>query len=143
MGATAEAFERILYVEPETPATKETIERLCSQSPTLVVVDAAAGAYDLQQLDENKRGDVERFARIYTRAFWTHGVATIVIDHVVKNAENRGKYAIGSERKIGGVDVHLGFEAIEAIEPISRGGRGLYKITTHKNRGGWLRRGTA
>ena len=98
-----------------------------------------AGRQVRGELDDNKRQDVEKFTRLFVRAFWQAGVATIVIDHVVKNNETRGKYAIGSERKVGGADVHLGFEV---ITPISRGKTGLYKIVTHKDRGGFLKRGT-
>jgi hypothetical protein len=137
LGATDEDFDRILYVEPDTPATDEAIGRLIEADPGLVVIDAAAGAYSLEGLDDNKRADVERFAGIYMRAFWLAGIATILIDHVVKNADNRGKYAIGSERKTGGVDVHLGFEI---VSPFVRGGVGLAQIVTHKDRHGWLAR---
>jgi AAA domain-containing protein len=137
LGANDTDLDRLLYVEPETPATAETAFALVELNPTLVIVDAAAGAYDLQGLDDNKRSDVERFAGTYVRTFWLRGVATILIDHVVKNADQRGKYAIGSERKIGGADVHLGFEPITAL---TRGGYGLYRVATHKDRLGHLPR---
>lgn len=138
LGASAADMGRISYVEPAAPATEAGIGRLVDLEPALVIVDAAAGAYDLQELDDNKRGDVERFTRIYVNRFWKAGIATIVLDHVTKNTETRGKYAIGSERKVGGADVHLGFEV---VHPIKRGGTGLYKIVTHKDRGGFLKRG--
>ena len=96
-----------------------------------------AGAYALQGLDDNKRADVEAFDGIYVRSFWLHGVATLLIDHVPKKNGISGVYAIGSERKIGGADVHLGFESVISL---TRGGRGLYKITTKKDRFGHLPR---
>jgi hypothetical protein len=138
LGATVDEIGAVAYVEPYVAATPVAIERLVARKPELVLVDAAAGAYDLQGLDDNKRGDVERFTRIFVRSFWMAGIATIVLDHVTKNAESRGNYAIGSERKVGGADVHLGFEV---VHPIKRGGHGLYKIVTHKDRGGFLKRG--
>ena len=138
MGATDEELLRIAYVEPEAQATENTAEELLSREAySLVVIDAAAGAYSLQGLNDNDRGDVETFARIYLRPFWLQEIATIVIDHVGKNSERRGAFAIGSERKVGGIDVHLGFEV---AVPLKRGGRGLYKITTHKDRLGHLER---
>ena len=141
LGASDEELERLLYVEPEEPATEEVVVELVERhQPALVVIDAAAGAFDLQGLDDNKRADVERFAGIYVRAFFVRGVATIVLDHVVKDSRSRGAFVIGSERKVGGADVHLGFEA---IKPLHRGGRGLYRITTHKDRLGHIRRPTA
>jgi hypothetical protein len=84
MGATDDELEHIFYIEPETPASEEIVENLVARwTFSLVVIDAAAGAYNLQALDDNKRADVETFARIYVRSFWLRGVATILVDHVV------------------------------------------------------------
>lgn len=139
LGATPEDLADIPYVEPHEPATPDTMAYLAAWAvPDLVIIDAAAGAYDLQGLDDNKRQDAERVARLYIHHFWRNGIATLMIDHVVKQQGGAGKYAIGSERKTGGADVHLGFET---IVPIQRGTQGLYKIVTHKDRGGFLQRG--
>jgi hypothetical protein len=137
MGATDADFARIFYVEPETEAGDDTMLGLLEWKPTLAIIDAAAGAYAIQNLDDNKRRDAELFANLWVRPFWQNDVATITIDHVVKNTDNRGKYAIGSERKAGGVDVHLGFECVSEFR---RGGHGLYRIHTHKDRPGYLTR---
>jgi hypothetical protein len=137
MGATDEDFSRIRFIEPDEPLTDAIVTELLAHDPALVIIDAAAGAYDLQGLDDNKRSDVERFGGIYVKPFWKEGAATLVNDHVVKQAKARGSYAIGSERKVGGVDVHLGFEG---LQPLRRGGTGLIKITTHKDRPAHLHR---
>lgn len=138
LGASPDEISRVLYLEPDQAATDERINQLVARTPALVVIDAAAGAYELEGLDDNKRGDVEKISRLYVRSFWRAGIATILIDHVVKNTETRGRFVIGSERKLGGADVHLGFDI---IQPISRGTSGHYKLTTHKDRGGYLKRG--
>lgn len=140
MGAADHDLARIHYVEPDTEPTADAISRLVNLRPELVVIDAAAGAYSLTGLDDNKRADVELWTGIWVKPFWRASIATLVIDHVTKNADGRGKYAIGSERKVGGIDVHLGFETILEL---NRGGRGLYKITTHKDRPAHLPRPTA
>ena len=75
--------------------------------------------------------DVERFARTWIKPLWQQGIATIAIDHVVKNHENRGKFSIGSERKLGTVDVHLG---LKPIKQLHRGSTGL--ITCRPTRTG-------
>lgn len=139
LGATPDDLAALHYLEPDQPATTERLQALLTLQPDLVIIDAAAGAYALQGLDDEKRMQVEAFAKLYVHGFWRAGIATILLDHVTKNAETRGAYAIGSERKAGGADVHLGFQA---ITPISRGHSGLYKIITHKDRGGYLKRGT-
>lgn len=138
LGATMDELAQIAYLEPAERAEGTVIEQLVQLQPGLVIIDAAAGAFDLQSLDDNKRQDVERLASVFVEPFRRARIATILLDHVVKNAEARGKYAIGSERKVGGADVHLGFEV---VHPIKRGSHGLYKIVTHKDRGGFLKRG--
>ena len=138
LGATPDELAMFDYIEPEVPLTKDKADELVKRAPQLVIIDASAGAYVLQELDDNKRGDVERFASLYVRPFWRAKIATLTIDHVVKNAEARGNYAIGSERKVGGADVHLGFTVLSAIK---RGSSGKYQITTHKDRGGFHKRG--
>ena len=138
LGATADELASLLYVEPEKPADEATMLGLLKLAPTLAIIDATAGAYALQNLDDNKRADVEKWSRLYLHTFAAHGVGTLAIDHVVKNAENRGGFAIGSERKVGGVDVHLGFEPLG--KKLTRGGRAFYRIMTHKDRPGFLPR---
>lgn len=138
LGATDDELASFAYVEPSTPSSPERIGALVGMEPGLVLVDAAAGAYAVEGFDDNARKDAEEWANKWVAPFWRQGVATLVIDHVVKNAESRGNYAIGSGRKIEGVDVHLGFTV---ISPIKRGTSGRYQITTHKDRGGYLKRG--
>jgi hypothetical protein len=107
---------------------------------TLVIIDAAAGAYDASGLDDNKRADAQKFARTWVDALWKRGITVVLLDHVTKNSETRGKFAIGSERKLGSVDVHLG---LHAVKQLHRGADGLIRVTTHKDRGGHLERPTA
>jgi hypothetical protein len=82
--------------------------------------------------------DVERFTNLYVDPFKDAGIATLLLDHVVKNAENRQGWGIGSERKKGVSDIHFEFGV---IQPISRGGHGTYKVISHKDRYGWHPRG--
>jgi hypothetical protein len=139
LGVTDEEFQRFLHVEPEIPATETTIGELLEYvtAPTLAIIDAAAGAYSLQGLGDNDRRDVELFARTLIEPFRQREIATVVLDHVVKNAESRGAWMIGSERKAGAADVHLGFEP---VTPFGRGRNGLIRIVTHKDRFGYLSR---
>jgi hypothetical protein len=138
LGAENDELARILYLEPEAPATPDRIRAIVNHQPELVIIDAAAGAYAVQGFDDNHRADVEKFTSLYVLPFFRAEIATIVLDHVVKNIDNRGKYATGSARKVEGVDVHLGFDT---ILPIKRGSNGIYKVTTHKDRDGWHERG--
>ena len=109
LGATPAELDNVIYIEADGPPDASDLERhIIAQGADLVIIDAAAGAYEASGLSENDRGDIERFARMWIQPLWRAGIATILIDHVVKNSDSRGKFAIGGERKLGGVDVHLG-----------------------------------
>ncbi len=137
LGATHDELERVYYVAPDVPPTRADLHNLPHNGVTLAIIDAAAGAYDVSGLDDNKRADAEKFSQCWITPLWEAGVTTITLDHVVKNAESRGRYAIGSERKLGQVDVALGFHPIKQLH---RGASGLIRIDTHKDRPGHLPR---
>ena len=139
LGATDAELEAVHYTEPDAPPMANDIARLTGMGVGYVLLDAAAGAYDTTGLDDNSRKDAETFAGHWIRPLWQAGIATIVIDHVTKNADTRGKFTIGSERKTGQADVHL---SLEALKPLHRGGTGKVKITVHKDRPGHLPRPT-
>lgn len=140
LGATPSELANLYYTEPDGPPTPDDITSLTTHGTRYALIDAAAGAFDATGLDDNSRKDAETFARLWIRPLWQRGIATLLLDHVTKDRESRGKYAIGSERKTGAADIHLGFDALKAL---SRGGNGLVKATVHKDRPGFLARPTA
>jgi hypothetical protein len=129
------------YLEPgeslSADATvKAEVEALIAErQPSLVVFDAATGALALHGYDPNSAVDIEKFYRRVVDVFGAHGAAIVVLDHLPKDREARGKFAIGSERKIGVVDVHLRFEV---IHPLGRGSTGKCHIDVKKDRPGHL-----
>jgi hypothetical protein len=137
LGASRDEIGRVFYVNPSGPPEQSDLEALADAGVTLVFIDAAAGAYVASQLDDNKRTDVELFALSWVDPLWRRGITTALIDHVTKNIEGRGRYAIGSERKLGAVDVHLG---LEVIKQLHRGANGLIRVHTNKDRPGHLSR---
>lgn len=141
LGATPEEIRAVHYFEADGPPEGDDLQR-CVISPgvKLTVIDSAIGAYNASDLDDEKRRDIEKWTDAWVRPLWLAGIATIVIDHVVKKVSDRGRFAIGSERKLGGVDVHLG---LHAVKQLHRGADGLIRISTHKDRPGWLDRPSA
>ena len=137
MGATDAELAAWIHVEPDAPPRNGDLDGLLALEPTLAIVDAAAGAYAALGLDDNARKDVEVYARQIVGPLARAGVSSITVDHVTKNREGRGRFAIGSERKVGGVEVHLSFEA---VRPLHRGSTGLVRITVAKDRAGYLPR---
>jgi hypothetical protein len=142
LGLTDEELARFLFLAPSEPLSDPSVRRdveelLREQRPSLVVVDAFTGALEIHGLDPNSGVEVERFYRTIVGPFQAHGAAVVLLDHLAKSKETRGKFSIGSERKLGGADVHLGFDV---VRPFGRGKSGLAKITTHKDRPGYLPR---
>jgi hypothetical protein len=137
LGASLDEIRQVLYYEPDGPPDLEDLDAISKQGATLAIIDALAGAYGASALDDNKRADVERFASAWIKPLWVRAITTLSLDHVTKNTETRGKFSIGSERKLGQADVHLG---LETITPLSRGTSGTFRITTHKDRPGYLPR---
>jgi hypothetical protein len=143
MGATDDAIrDHFIYIEPTEPLTDPTPladidQLLADRKPTLVVIDAMTGALRLHSLDPNKSIDIDGFYRHVIDPLRAHGAAIVTLDHLPKDSTNRGRFAIGSERKIGAADVHLG---CELVQPFGRGKTGRVKLVTHKDRSGYLPR---
>jgi hypothetical protein len=137
LGATLDEIASVYYVNPTGPPEPADLDAIAAAGVTLAIIDAAAGAYDASGLDDNKRADAEMFSRFWITPLWRLNITTITLDHVVKNSDARGRYAIGSERKLGTVDVHLG---LEPVKQLHRGASGLVRIVTHKDRPGHLPR---
>jgi hypothetical protein len=135
------AREYLSYINPSEPATtpgaRNDIRKLLELEPALAVIDSMAGALALHDLDPNSGRDVELFNRLLVDPLRSEGAATFLLDHVTKSRDTRSSYAIGSERKVGAADVHLG---LEKIAPFGRGQTGRAKLIVHKDRLGWLPR---
>jgi len=134
---------QFVYMQPDEPigtsgVIRDDLERLLvSLRPSVCVIDSMAGALALHDLDPNSARDVEKFSQAVIDPLRSQGAGTFTLDHVTKNRDTRGRFATGSERKVGVTDVHLG---IEAVQTFGRGRTGRAKIVVHKDRLGWLPR---
>jgi hypothetical protein len=117
----------------------EVCDEIAGRGVRLFVVDAFNPMLNLHGLDPGKTPDVETFWREIATPITQAGAAPTLLDHVTKNADGRGKYAYGSERKASGAIVHLGFEINGQFK---RGGTGRAVLRTHKDRPGFLPRPT-
>ena len=134
--------ELFLYYEPSQRLIGDALDEVCDEIADrrirLFVIDAFNGMLNLHGLDPAKTSDIETFWREVATPITDAGAAPTLLDHVTKNAEGRGKYSYGSERKASGAIVHLGFRVIG--DPLRRGGSGKAILTTHKDRPGFLPR---
>jgi hypothetical protein len=144
LGVSAEEIERNLtYLNPggrfDELAQAVVTEALQRRGvPSLCVVDGVTEAMSDIGLDPLKGTDVAGFYAGSPRWLANTGAAVVLIDHVTKDREGRGRWAIGSERKLSGLDgAAYGFET---LEPFGRGKTGRVKITVAKDRCGHVRR---
>lgn len=155
MGATnRDITSYFAYVAPQTPhnnrdgngqpvasnsiIAEAVFTQLLTINWKLVVIDGVEAALSLYRLDSNKQADIWTWQRsLPIKIAKTTGAAVVLIDHVVKNRDTRGRYAVGSGAKLNAIT-----GATYLIEPISRIGKGLngdLKILLAKDRAGGLR----
>ncbi len=72
--------------------------------PTIGVLDGITEAMTLHGLDPNKNDDAATFGRMLPRMLTEHGAAAVSLDHVTKDREGRGRWAIGAQHKLSGLD---------------------------------------
>jgi hypothetical protein len=148
LGCTPEQIkDSIIYMQPceaLRPDSQATLKAtLDEHNPGLVVIDAISGSVGTALLDDNSNVQVEQWWQGLAAMLWEKGKrALIVIDHVNKDAQTRGRYPSGSKRKLEGADVGLQVEAIRRLAKHPPN-NGLLKVTVSKDRPGWLPRQTA
>lgn len=134
--------EQLEYLRPEAglgDRERELVaEMLDVCRPTLVIIDGFTSLLTLHGLDGSKGLDVDWVFTNVLAFLCQHDAAVVVLDHVTKNRETRGRYSIGSERKLTACDVHIG---LERVQPFGRGEHGVSKIVVHKDRGGHHKHG--
>jgi len=140
LGVDDEAIRnRLYYFEPDAPPAEATLSALVEMTEAgtvrLVVVDSFDPLLALHGLDPNSTVDVDNLLRAFARPLAAAGAAVVFLDHVVKSNDQRGTYAIGSQRKQTGPEVNL---IARVVEPLGRGLDGRLRIIVGKDRVGYL-----
>ena len=147
LGVTAQQIsEQFSYIQPDGKfgeLEKMIVEDFIAEHgvPSLVVIDGITEAMAQAGLNPDVGIEVVRFYDGVPRWFARRGSAVAMIDHVTKSSEGRRKYAIGSERKISGLDGAA--YIVELVSPFGRGKSGRVKLTVSKDRGGYVNQHTA
>ena len=126
------------YMRPDEPLTSAAAAALVDSLPAtaLVVIDGVTEALALNGLDLADNSDVAKWLAMLPRRLAARGAAVLLIDHVVKDKEHRGRYAIGAQHKLAGVDVAY---SIEVSQPFGRGKEGSSRLKVMKDRYGFVR----
>ena len=118
---------------------KKLKRKLRKWQPSLVVVDTMAPA--LVELGLNEKDNAEVGAW-YAHARWLlrgliSAPALVIVDHVVKSGEGRGRWARGAGDKLG--RLHAAYSVDSAV-PFSRTNEGYIELIIAKDRGGEIGR---
>lgn len=133
LGTPVDAARRIDYIRPGGVPMHAITRAALASSPALVVIDGLAAALAQAGLDEDRASECLSWLRGVARALALAGAAVLVIDHVVKDKEHRGRWGRGSGAKLGEVDVAYG---LEVAEPYARGQAGSAHLRVMKDRHG-------
>lgn len=139
LGCTAEAFQRIRYANPDEALTALAAADLDASidGPTLIILDGVNAAMTLLGLDLNSNTDATLFHTKLLKPLTARGAAVLTVDHVPKNAEQRGKGGIGAQAKramMSGCAIR-----VEVSEPFGKGHSGKLKLWVDKDRPGYVR----
>lgn len=140
-----------VYLHPEEPLRNKqgawTIggadfdALLASREWSLIIIDGVTEAMTTEGLDLNSNSDIATWSRLLPKRCAATGAAVVMVDHVPKSTDNRGRYAIGGQHKLAGLtgcqytfEIERPFSRAVA-EPIT----GVVRISVTKDRPGHVR----
>lgn len=113
LGVTNSQLQRFRYINPPSPiqdrngrmspATIETLAWIENQQPDLVVIDSVGESISNEGSDQNDDNQVTTWSQLIPKRLARWGSTVLMLDHVTKNKETRGQFAIGSQRKLAAV----------------------------------------
>lgn len=132
-------FHYIRPSEPLGPTGRHALAEILGRTtPPLVILDGLTEALTLHGLALESNRDVAAFLELVPRFIARQGPAVVIIDHVTKDKEQRGRWAIGAQHKLAGIDgVSYG---LDVVKPVVRDGDGLVRLVVAKDRPGHVRR---
>lgn len=140
LGATLPQIrDHFAYIRPDRPLDDDGRHHLTPAitGARLVIIDGVTEAMTMHGYDLNGNADSALFYGLLPRWIADHGPAVVMIDHVVKDQERQGRFAIGAQHKLAGIDgvSYL----VKMLQPFARGKRGLARVDIAKDRPGHVR----
>lgn len=139
LGVPETAFDQVAYFPPATTHAGLALDVLDGElalGPALAVIDGVTEALAWEGLDLQSNADVAKWFTMVPRRLAASGAAVVMVDHVTKDRLGRGRFAIGAQHKLAGVDVAFTLESTVAF---GRGHDGVSTLHVQKDRPGYLR----
>jgi len=144
MGASrSDIADRFLYLRPDVRPQASVDDRiafarLLSGRYDLAVVDGVTEAAAVFGVSSKDNDEITAWNRAFVRRLAQRtGAAVIQVDHVTKDSESRGRFAIGAQAKMAALDGAA--YIVEVREPLGRGLRGVVVLRVAKDRPGAIR----
>lgn len=143
LGATKDAVrERFAYVQPETSPTAlheiEAWQAMFQGDYALCVIDGVTDALAVFGQETKDNDSITKWMRLLPKAIARRtGAGVALVDHVTKDSESRGRFAIGGQAKMSGLTGAA--YVVEIAEALGRGLRGVITIRVGKDRPGHIR----
>jgi hypothetical protein len=139
LGVTPDQIRQLFtYQRPALPLTDKArviLERAIAGT-TLVIIDGVTEAMTVQGLNLKDNMDIAKFYSVLPRWVADHGPAVVLIDHVVKDEESRGGWALGGGHKIAGTDGVT--YNLRIHERMGRGKKGSSQVRIGRDRPGYV-----
>jgi hypothetical protein len=135
--------QRFAYIRPEESLLAgfnrtEIATAMHDLRPSFVPVDGVTEGMALHGMELKDNTDVAKFGRLLLRPLAEYGAAVATLDHVTKDRESRGRYAIGGVHKLNGLN---GAQyVLENRTPFGIGMTGKTTVRVAKDRPGQLRK---
>lgn len=131
------------YVRPEMgPKGSDGFRGMFGKTYGLAVIDGVTDAVMLLTGEGTSKGDPNQSFTYFSRRLPKRlakmtGAAVVMIDHVTKDTQNRGRFAIGAQAKMS--QLSGAAYLVEITEVFGRGMRGEIKLSVGKDRPGGVR----
>lgn len=135
--------ERFHYVHPEVSPFSREAETvawaaLLSAEYNLAIIDGVTDALGTNGVKTNDNDEIAAWCRRIARPIARRtGAAVILIDHVTKDADTRGRFALGGQAKMNALDGAA--YVVEVAEALGRGLKGAVTLRVAKDRPGGVR----
>jgi len=131
---------RFRYLHPQGPLggpkLAEYHRLVAGFGAELVLIDGLTALLSLHGLRSNEDVDIDRAYQLAIAPWVQAGATVVVTDHVTKSKEDRGRWAVGSQRKLGIVTGAV--YSVERVRPFGRGSDGECRLAVQKDRGGYI-----
>lgn len=126
------------FVPPAETLQTGYLDWLPALKPSLAVIDGVNEGMNLLGTEIRDEKGAAQFRQRLIKPLTSLGAAVLSGDHVIKDRETRGRYALGSVHK--GNAINGALFMLENAEPFGRGLRGRSHLFVTKDRPGHLRR---